>query len=142
MRLLYIMRGARPKCASYNACIGGACPKYAPRIFYVGTTPSRPQVMRGAYGAMRLLYLYIGGAYQNVPPICRLCEAHIKMRLLYAGYARPILSPQNMRLLYVMRGAYWAPKICASYIVWILTFLKFEFWLFFAKKVVWNLKRL
>ena len=43
MRLLYIMRGARPKRASYNACIGGACPKYAPRIFYVGTTPSRPQ---------------------------------------------------------------------------------------------------
>ena len=42
MRLLYIMRGALPRCASYNAYIGGAFPKYAPPILHVGTTPSRP----------------------------------------------------------------------------------------------------
>jgi hypothetical protein len=121
-------------CAPYILCGNHTLPapgyarriwRYAPPIHVyrrrISKCASYMQVMRGAY--------------QNAPPICRLCEAHIEPPK-YAPlicYARSILSPQNMRLLYVMRGTYWAPKICASYIVWILTFLKFEFWLFCKK---------
>ena len=62
--------------------------------------------MRGASN-MRLLYMHIGGAFQNAPPICR-----YRKRILDAPRITTIREAwRSRRISYAPR----MPKICASH---------------------------